>query len=221
MTVSLDPSLSNLTVLDKSTPATQSFLVAPSDNQIVYCYPSSTYQLANISSRMAMVVQCLALTGLVLAVIGGNKLVGIEMMAVLQVAVIGVVGLDSVNPVGKGVADMGTVNGLNYYMIIGGEEGRRSMISSRNNMLDRQLRSAYLGQYFWWDYNIWVGVVLMPAAVGLACYILSKTVFKRKGKQAKSSKDDDNVVMGNNTIENDSMKDGNMDNAQNIIASNP
>jgi hypothetical protein len=84
-------------------------LVNPNNNQAAYHYPDYVYQLQSIISNFGNAVSFAALGLFVLGVISG-KMVGVEMMAVIQISFLSLMTLESLNPCFAAISSLKFVN---------------------------------------------------------------------------------------------------------------
>lgn len=80
----INPANSNNSLLLQTNPIPIHLTITPTNNQAAYFYDNSTYKIANIINKLCMIIQIVALILLLLSMING-KMIGIEMMAVLQI----------------------------------------------------------------------------------------------------------------------------------------
>jgi hypothetical protein len=85
ITIIIDPASSGSLFFSKTIAASSTIVVIPEDNKDAYYYPNSVYQLQNITSKFATFVGFAALGVFVLGLISG-KMIGVEMMAVVQIS---------------------------------------------------------------------------------------------------------------------------------------
>jgi len=112
MTVTVDPTLSNNTLFSKMDSATANFAISPANNQGAYAYDTSDYSLALSISQFATAVAILALLMYFLSIIAG-KMVGVEMMAVLQITFFSLLTLSHMNPCFSALSYLWLANGYN------------------------------------------------------------------------------------------------------------
>jgi hypothetical protein len=84
ITVELDPKLSGNSALLNYSAISKTFLLIPTDNEAAILYNSDTYEMAKIISILSSVVGGLSLFVFLLGIFAG-KVIGIEMMAVIQI----------------------------------------------------------------------------------------------------------------------------------------
>ena len=79
-------------------------------------YDNSVYQLAQISEIIGYIVASSSLFFFLLGIFV-DKLVGVEMMAVIQITHLSLLTLDNLNPIFKTLANVWFVNGFNLFSI--------------------------------------------------------------------------------------------------------
>ena len=98
--------------LARAIPYQTNFQIIPDDNDAAYYYDEETYKLADSIATFATVVGVLALVMFLLGMISG-KMIGTEMMAVIQVSFVSLMTLQEVNPCFRALASLWIVNGYN------------------------------------------------------------------------------------------------------------
>lgn len=86
----------------------------PHDNELAVHYDDSFYKLAQIIEILAYIISGLALLLFFVSVCCG-KLVGVEMMSVLQMSFLALMTLSCLNPCFKSLSRLQYVNGFNYF----------------------------------------------------------------------------------------------------------
>ena len=174
ITVQLDPAQSGKTELSRYPPVSKQFEMIPTDNELAVFYDGSVYQIATITNILAYAISCAALFLFIIGIFA-DKLVGVEMMAVVQISHLSLITLDNLNPVFKALANIWFVNGFNYFSM------------SKNYLLDSstpiKVKGIYLFSYFFQNYNFTFLLIFVPLLLSLICLILSLKVFnlsKRK-----------------------------------------
>ena len=104
----------------------------------------------------------------VLGLISG-KMIGVEMMAVVQISFLSLITLSQVNPCFAALSSLKLVNGYNSL--------------NQSNYLEDPLtptspKGIFLYSRFTENFNFTLAIVLIPLLVGLVCFILSKTALK-------------------------------------------
>ena len=101
-----------------------------------------------------------------------NKLVGVEMMAVLQISFLSLLTLDELNPSFKALSSSWLVNGFNLFSL------------SRKHLLDAftpvPVKGVGLYSRFLENFNLTLLLIFIPYLLSLVCFILSRTVYRHK-----------------------------------------
>lgn len=171
MSITVDPSRTGLDILSRTSPTTTNLVITPDDNEGAYFYPDQVYQLQGVVQKLAMAIALLSLTFFVIGIISA-KMVGIEMMAVVQISFFSLVSLSQLNPCFAALSNLLFANGYN---------------SLHHNHLQDQLtpiqpKGIQLFSRFTENFNFTLALVLIPVLVALVCFILSKTAFKNNVK---------------------------------------
>ena len=158
--------------LARATPSPSQFSIVPTDNDAAYYYPESVYELASCISSFSTAIAAIALLVFLLGMISG-KMIGTEMMAVLQVSFFSLITLVEFNPCFRALASLWLVNGYNSV--------------SPNDILEDSLtpeqpKGVYLFSRFLENYNLTLLLVLIPLTVSLVAFALSKTALKNKAQ---------------------------------------
>ncbi len=152
--VQITPANSGLTSLSRTTPSTHSFLVKPDDNESAKYYDASVYRMANIISLLCTIISAISLTFFILGLISG-KMIGVEMMAVIQISFFGLMSLTEMNPCFAALSSLKFVNGYNSL--------------GANPFLDRltptQARGIFLLSRFTENFNFTALIILIPLLV--------------------------------------------------------
>lgn len=180
ITVQLDPSRSNKLALAKVSPMTRNFQAIPNDNEMALFYGKSVYDLANVTLIIANVVAGLSLLVFILGIFAG-KLVGVEMMAVIQISYLSLLGLPILNPCFSALTNIWFVNGFNFFSL------------SRKHLLDKftptQIKGMLLYSRFVENYNFTFALTFVPYLIGLVLFILSRTYHRHNnGKKQRMVK---------------------------------
>lgn len=110
--ISVDPTKSNHPALMRAIPSSNLLVVDPNDNEGAYFYDNNTYKIADIVSLLCTGVSAAGLTFFVIGLISG-KMVGVEMMAVVQISFISLLSLSQMNPCFAALSSLKFVNGYN------------------------------------------------------------------------------------------------------------
>lgn len=108
----VNPALSNFTLFSKMNDSSLKMIINPVNNQGAYFYDDSTYSLADMISKVSTGVSGLSLAVFMASIISG-KMVGVEMMAVLQVTFFSLITLSQMNPCYAALSSLWLVNGYN------------------------------------------------------------------------------------------------------------
>ncbi len=127
--------------------------------------------MANIVSLLCLAISVTSLVFFVLGLISG-KMVGVEMMAVVQISFFALMTLSQLNPCFAALSQLRFVNGYN---------------SLNNNHLEDQLspnqpKGIFLFSRFAENFNFTAAIVVVPLLVALVAFVLSKTAFKNNEK---------------------------------------
>lgn len=150
------------------------------DNEPVVFYDQGIYQISNVIQILGYVVVASSLFVFVAGIFCG-KLVGVEMMAVVQISYLSLLSLDQLNPSFRALSKIQFVNGYNYHYL------------SKGHLFDQlapvQVKGMYMYSYFLQNYNLTVILVLLPLLMSLICLVLQKTFYKNdKPKKLKVKK---------------------------------
>jgi len=166
--VVVNPAASNNPLFQLSNPSPSLHLtITPSNNQAAYFYDNFTYTLAGIISKLALAVGILSLLLFFLSMISG-KMIGVEMMAVLQITFFSLITLTEMNPCFSSLSYLWLVNGYN---------------SLQNNplsdpLIPNQVKGIQMFSQFVQNFNFTLALVFIPLLISLISFILSKTAFK-------------------------------------------
>ena len=124
--------------------------------------------MAKIISMVSTGISAVAAVFCVLGLISG-KMIGVEMMAVVQISFISLITLSQVNPCFAALSSLKLVNGYNSL--------------NQSNYLEDPLtptspKGIFLYSRFTENFNFTLAIVLIPLLVALVCFILSKTALK-------------------------------------------
>ena len=115
--ISIDPANdpngnSTLSQLARVSPSLTRINLHPDNNQPALYYSEDVYNLADSINKFTTAVAALGLVMFFLGMIAG-KMIGVEMMAVLQVSFIGLISLTDMNPCFSALFSLYLVNGFN------------------------------------------------------------------------------------------------------------
>lgn len=136
-------------------------------------YDEATYGQVKISEALANAVMYLSLGGFVLGLFT-VKYIGVEMMGVVQLAFIGLISVDYLQPTLAPLSKIGFVNGVNtmFQNTTAAELGLTSL-PNRITALQYEPAMAY-------TLNYTVALLILPFLISLILYLLS---FAIKSKQ--------------------------------------
>jgi hypothetical protein len=166
--VTVDPSKSNNPIFRLSHSSNATILVNPGNNQAAYNYPDYAYRLQSIISKVGSALSLAALGVFALGVISG-KMVGVEMMAVIQISFLSLMTLDGLNPCFAAISSLKFVNGYN-------ELSRLTSITD----LFLPIPPKFIGlfSFFVNNLNFTLAIIVIPLLVAAVAFILSKTALK-------------------------------------------
>lgn len=179
ITVELDPKLSGNSALSNYSTIRKTFLLIPTDNEAAILYNNDTYKMAKIISTLSSIVGGLSLFVFLLGIFAG-KVIGIEMMAVIQIAYFSLLSLSSLNPCFRALSDMWFVNGFNYFYPLSSTHPKNYLLDPLTPLPAKALK---LFSVFTRNYNFTLLLVICPYLISVICLILSKTVFKSDEKK--------------------------------------
>ena len=152
-----------------------SFPLQANNNLSLDYYDESAYSLASTCNLIANIISAAAFFLSLLALLGA-KLVGLEMLAVFQVAFLAMLSLDDMTPL------MDSLGGLSYSV-------GYNKISSYNNI--QNLKSEFIAlefnEQFIKNYNLTFLLIGVPLILALVFKIISK-VHGSKGNRTKAEK---------------------------------
>lgn len=164
-------------MFQRTSPTTSHLVITPDDNEGAYFYTDQVYQIESIIQKLAMAIAASSLVFCMIGIIAG-KMVGIEMMAVVQISFFSLVTLSQLNPCFAALSNLQFVNGYNSL--------------NRNPLHDQltpiQPRGIQLFSRFTENFNFTVAVIVIPALSALVCFILSKTAIKNNPKLNQATK---------------------------------
>lgn len=175
--IRIDPSKANIPALSRAAPTTTNLIVTPDDNEGAYFYDNSTYKMAGIISTLCTAISAMAGLFFLVGLISG-KMVGVEMMAVVQISFFSLVTLSQLNPCFAALSSLKLVNGYN---------------SLNHNHLADQLtptnpKGIFLFSRFTENFNFTAAIILVPLLVALVAFILSKTALKENERVVRVAK---------------------------------
>lgn len=144
--------------------------MVPTDNEAALSYDPSAYTKSQLVSILSKSISAFSLLFFLLAIFA-RKLVGIELMAVIQVCHLSLVVLQSMNPCFAALTDIWFVHGLNYFNLA-------SKGYLRDSYTPLQVKGISLYSRFTENYNFTFFLIFLPLLVSLICHILCKTVLQ-------------------------------------------
>ena len=184
MNMELDYANSGSEPLSRRASVVKQITLKPTDNEGAYFYDESIYKLANTISVFAAVLAALAWAVFLFGLFT-RKMVGVEMMAVLQIAFFSLISLESLNPSFKALSSLQYVNGYNIL------ERKQYLLVQKYFPLHP--RGIYLVPQYLFNFNITSFLFLVPPLVALVCLILKKLctrMIKRSKRQLTKSRKD-------------------------------
>ncbi len=113
--VTVNPALTKLAALARSASFSNKFAIVPDDNSGAYYYDQSIYTIASVIDILALIIATVGFVIFLASLIVG-KLVGVEMMGVLQLCYISLMTLSSTNPCLTALRSLWISNGFNMGM---------------------------------------------------------------------------------------------------------
>lgn len=98
LTVQIDPTKSGKLALSRQLLSQRVFPVVPTDNEVAYFYDDNTYNQAKLVNILATVIAASALFFYMLGIFT-RKLVGVELIAVIQISFLSLLCLPTLNPI--------------------------------------------------------------------------------------------------------------------------
>lgn len=170
--IQVNPAASGIPALSRALPSTSSVSIVPDDNKAALFYDDSTYKMADILSKVCTAIAAAAALVCVLGLISG-KMIGVDMMAVVQISFFSLVTLSQLNPCFAALSSLRLVNGYNS-------------LNKSNYLQDPMTpispKGIFLFSRFTENFNFTLAVVAIPLLVALVSFILSKTALKENEK---------------------------------------
>lgn len=169
ITVGLDPTTSGVMVLSRLAPISKTFSMTPNDNEAALFYDDSVYKMAGMISLLAQIVGGASLLLFCIGIFA-RKLIGVEVVSVVQISYIALVTLCPMNPCFRALTSMWFVNGFNHFSL------------TKGHLLDPltplYVKGVSLYSRFFENYNFTLLLIVLPFVVSAVCLILAKTVFR-------------------------------------------
>lgn len=141
----------------------------PDNNEDAHFYDESVYEQQKTLEILCYAVTGLAFAGFFVSIYQG-KMIGVEMMGVLQIAFLSLITLSYLNPAFTSLKSLSFANGYNQ-------------VSENSNLEDpyisEQPKGVLLFSRFIENYNIDLALICIPALVGLVSFIYYYAKFKR------------------------------------------
>lgn len=168
ITVEMNPSLSGSPVLSRANTLYKSFSVVPKDNEAALYYNDDTYKMANVISLLSVIIGAAYILFFIIGMFS-LKLIGIEMMGVIQISYLSLMCLTQMNPCFKALTNIWFVNGFSYFNM------DKTIIYGQT--LPGQILSLHLYPLFFQNYNLTAVLIFLPLIISLILLVLS-IVFK-------------------------------------------
>lgn len=123
--------------------------------------------MANIISMICVMISVVSLVFFLIGLISG-KMIGVEMIAVVQISFFSLMSLTDINPCFAALASLKYVNGYNN---LGGD-------IINDSFTPGQIRGISLYSNFTSNFNFTAAIIVIPLIVSLISLILWKTAFK-------------------------------------------
>jgi hypothetical protein len=172
ISITVDPSRTNLLMFSRTDPTTTNLVVTPDDNEGAYFYDDKVYAMQGAVEKLATAIAFMSLAFFVVGIISG-KMVGIEMMAVVQISFFSLVTLSQLNPCFAALSRLQFANGYNSL---------HSGTHLQDKLTPIQPKGIQLFSRFAENFNFTLALVLVPALSALVCFVLSKTALKNNAK---------------------------------------
>lgn len=131
--------------------------------------------MAKIVSILAYMVAAFSLLLFLLGIFA-RKLIGLEMVAVVQISYLSLLALSSMTPCFRALTNIWFVNGFSYFFL------------SKGHLLDPHtplpVKGIFLYSRLLENYNITFLLIIIPYLVSLICLVLAKTAFKSQKKHS-------------------------------------
>lgn len=158
----IDPSKTGIKQLSRLSSITLNTVIKPDNNASAYYYDPTVYKLASVIGLFATAISIAALVVYFIAILG-YKMVGIQMMAVLQISFLSLMLISDVNPCFQALANLWLVNGYNRI--------------NASHYLQDQLtpippKGIYLYSRYLQNYNFTLILIIIPFIVSLIGWLL-------------------------------------------------
>ena len=107
-----------------------------------------------------------------------RKLVGVEMMGVIQISFLSLLTLSSMNPNFEALTNIWFVNGFNYF-----HTSPKGYLKDVHSPLS--VKGVSLYSRFAENYNLTFLLIVLPYLAALVCLILEKTVYRENESKQK------------------------------------
>jgi hypothetical protein len=141
-----------------------SVTIVPYDNEVAYVYDDATYLAANAVKGIAITAFVIGFLFFLISIAAG-KIIGIEMMAVIQISYLSLISLTSLNPALNLVSELYFVNGYNnlYY--------NKEFLSQPELT---KVRGITLFPHFIENYSFTMVLVFIPLLLALIAFLMTK-----------------------------------------------
>lgn len=150
------------------------FPAVAQNNEILVLFNQSVYNLANVISILSQTIAYSSLVLFLLSLGFGMAVVGVEMMAVVQIAFFGLISIENMNPTFAALSSLQMSSGYNVFpnpTPIGSVE------------VPNKLRANLL-QHFLFNLNFTLAFFIVTLSVGAVFFVLSKVL---KEQQTRST----------------------------------
>lgn len=171
MAVSFEPPSQELSFF--YTPrASVSLPYATNNNLALKAYSDEVYSMLPMMTILSYLLMGLALGGFFFGLIFSSKLMGVEMMMVVQIAYLGLITIDKLESLLYPLINLWPVNGYN----------RLNLADKADSQIPARIALPDYKSYFLANFNLDIVVMMLPFVVGLAVYLYAR---KREQKERK------------------------------------
>lgn len=155
------------------TPKASVSLPYTTDNNLALkAYSSEVYSMLPMMSILGYLLMGLALGGFLFGLFFSSKLMGVEMLMVLQIAYLGLITIDKLESLLYPLANLWPVNGYN----------RIALPDKTDSALPSRIALPSYKTYFLANFNIDIVLFVLPFIVGLIVYVYAR---KKQEKEKK------------------------------------
>jgi hypothetical protein len=177
-TLLFNPIASNSPLFASTPPSQIDFAVDPDNNIAAVYYDNTTYSNVKVFDALAQTLMYASLAGFVAGLVLG-KFIGVEMIGVVQVAYIGLMIINYLQPMMSTLAKIGFVNGINT-LFQNSTDVTSGQLPHRVTSLQYEAEMAY-------NMNYTTILLLLPPLVSLILFILSKIIKSKAGQLSRYS----------------------------------